>query len=157
MGISSEKTLKFLFLFFSQMTEYVTVPSDLVCLKCKYCSHPLHAQSMADFETHFRLEHPTVKNPKKHLDYLCRVCMQTDLYDTMEDLEQHIDEEHSDLVKDQNDAEKSGGDANHKDLSNPDATATPRSDAKATSPDVSSSVDIAKSVISNVVEALPLI
>ena len=139
------------------MTEYVVVPSNLTCLKCKYCSHPLHAQSMSDFENHFKVEHPTVKNPKKHLDYLCRVCMQTDLYDTIEDLEQHIDEEHSDLVKSsQSDAPGRKSDADHKDSSNSDATEAPRSDTKATSPDVSSSVDVAMSVLSSVVKTLPL-
>lgn len=122
----------------SKIGEYVTVPSNLICLKCKFCRHHLHAQTMDDFEEHFKLEHPGVKSPKKHLDYLCRICMHHDLNETLEDLEQHIEEEHSDILKA---VSQSQIDPAVKE-SNDDAAANRAAD-KAKSPDVSRSAEIA--------------
>lgn len=121
------------------MADYVTVPSNLICLKCKYCCHHLHAQAPKDIENHFKSEHPTVKNPKKHLDYLCRICMQCDVNETLEDLEQHLEEEHSELKPKCN---------------NDDDSTTKRKDEKATSPDVSS--ELVRPLLEQLIESFPI-
>jgi hypothetical protein len=106
-------------------------------MKCKYCCEHLYAQTEADLENHFRSEHKTVKNFSKHLDFLCRICMQCETHDTWNDLKQHLEDVHRDLF-----------------VTN-DEESDMRKEEKELSPDVSPLSDIVRPLIESLIENIP--
>ena len=118
--------------FTARLSQLIVIPSNLVCLKCKFCCDHLYAQTLEDIQNHFKTEHPSVKNFGKHLDFLCRRCMQCDTHETWNDLKLHLADEHGNV------ATRNDGCG---DVAKDDAITQQERDAdKETSPDVSCSV-----------------
>jgi hypothetical protein len=80
-------------------SEYIRYPTNLQCIKCNMCGLMFHAQKISDLELHFNLAHPDCDFSDGHLDYLCRLCMSTGQNDTMDELRQHLEDEHPEELK----------------------------------------------------------
>ena len=77
-----------------EIKDWVRFPRNFRCVKCNMCGTMFHAQEITDVEFHFKLAHEDCEFSTGHLDFLCRLCMTSGRHDTMDELQDHFQEEH---------------------------------------------------------------